>query len=150
MTEGIGDNTTRQNPHRRQQPVLYLVSALQEWNKCWYKDDPVWLQTFDENPRKSERHVRCCCAIYRHQIEDKGSVIHEHPWLARSWSLACIASFEKKVPRVERVSLDMRQHGMTSHWHTRGGNLGPVMRPTGMLTITSSLPRIGLTLPARS
>ena len=38
------------------------------------------------------------------------------------------------MPGVERVRLDMCQYGMTSHWRHRGGELGPVMKPTGMLT----------------
>ena len=35
---------------------------------------------------------------------------------------------------VERVRLDMCQYGMVSHVHSKNGHLGPVLRPTGMLT----------------
>ena len=33
-------------------------------------------------------------AIYRYQVEGRRSFLHEHPWLARSWSLECIADLE--------------------------------------------------------
>ena len=38
------------------------------------------------------------------------------------------------MPGVERVRLDMCQYGMTSHWRHREGEVGPVIKPTGMLT----------------
>ena len=45
----------------------------------------------------------------------------------------CIEEVER-MPGVERVRLDMCQYGMKSHIHSRGGPLGPVLKPTGMLT----------------
>ena len=40
-------------------PCTYL-SAVQELNKCLYKDDPVWMEKLDDNSRKAKRHVRWC------------------------------------------------------------------------------------------
>ena len=115
---------------------LYLF-CQHYWNlccfKCLCKADPVWMQKSDQNPRKAKRHVRYCCAAQRHQIEGGRCLLHEHPWLARSWSLACSADLGK-VPGVERARLGMCQCGMTSHWHTRWAKLGPVMKPMGMLS----------------
>ena len=92
-------------------PCTYL-SSLQELNRCLYKDDPVWMEKLDDNLRKAKRHVKCCCPIYRYQVEGKRHVLREHPWLAGSWSSYCVADLEK-MPGVERVRLDMCQYGMT-------------------------------------
>ena len=105
-----------------------------------YKVGPVWMREFDDNLRNAKRDMKLCCAIHRHQIESKRYVLHEHPWLARSWGLDCIADLEK-MPGVERVRLEMRQLGVTSHWHARGGELAPAMKPTGVLTNSPHLRR---------
>ena len=39
-----------------------------------------------------------------------------------------------KEPSVARVRLDMCRVGMESHWHGKGGERGPVLKPTGMMT----------------
>ena len=40
-------------------PPCTYFSALQELNKCLYKDDPVWMDQYDNNPRKAKQHVQC-------------------------------------------------------------------------------------------
>ena len=77
--------------------------------------------------------MKFCCSLYRHQIANNRYFLHEHPWLARSWSLPCIEELEK-MQNVERIRLDMCQYGMVSHVHSKSGPLGPVLKPTGMLT----------------
>ena len=37
------------------------------------------------------------------------------------------------------MRLDMCQYGMTSHWSSKQGQLGPVLKPTGMLTKLTKL-----------
>ena len=77
-------------------PPCTYFSALQELNKCLCKDAPVWMEKCDDNLRKVKRHIKCCCSMYRYQIEGNTYFLHERPWLARSWSLDCNADLEKR------------------------------------------------------
>ena len=114
-------------------PPCTYFSVLNELNKHINRDNAAWMQRFDDNLRKAKRHVKFCCSLYRHQVANNRYFLHEHPWLARSWTLPCIEEIEK-MQNVERVRLDMCQYGMVSHVHSKNGPLGPVLKPTGMLT----------------
>ena len=114
-------------------PPCTYFSVLNELNKHLHRNDAIWMQNFDDNLRKAKRHVRFCVSLYKHQVQNRRYFLHEHPWLARSWSMDCIEELER-MPGVERVRLDMCQYVMKSHIHGRGGPLGPVLKPTGMLT----------------
>ena len=61
-------------------------------------------------------------------------VLHEHPWLATSWSLPEIEETQGYDDDVQRVRTDMCQLGMTSRQRGVGSALEPVLKPTGFLT----------------
>ena len=89
---------------------------------------------------KAKRHVQFCSDSYKHRSKCNRHFHHEQAWLARSWQLDCIKDIEK-LPGVSRVRLDICQHGMVSHWDSKDGPLGPVLKPTGMLTNSPYLRR---------
>ena len=64
-------------------PPCTYFSMLNELNKHLHRGDPAWLQRFDQNLEKFERHVRFCCSIYEHRLRQGRYFLHEHPWLAR-------------------------------------------------------------------
>ena len=125
-------------------PPCTDFSMFDELDKNLHRGDPAWLRPFHENLDKAKRHVRCCGTIYKHQVRQGRSFPHEHPWLARSWGMECIKEVEA-LQGVVRVRLDVFQYGMTSRIDKVGGPLGPVLKPTGMLTNSYCLQR-GLSL----
>ena len=114
-------------------PPCTYFSMLYELNKHIHGGNADWMRRYDENLKKAKRHVAFCAKIYKHQIDNNRYFLHEHPWLAKSWSLDCIKEIEA-MRGVVRIRLDMCQFGMTSHWDKKDGPIGPVLKPTGMLT----------------
>ena len=102
-------------------------------NLYLHRDEPWWLEAYNENLRKVKRHVAFCCKIYQRQIDKGKSFLHEHPLSARSWQLECVKIIEKQQG-VQRVRLDKCQYVMVSQIDAKDGPLGPVSKPTGMLT----------------
>ena len=121
-------------------PPCTDFSMFDELDKDLHRGDPAWLRPSHENLDKAKRHVRCCGTIYKHQVRQGRSFPHEHPWLARSWGMECIKEVEA-LQGVVRVRLDMFQYGMTSRIDKVGCPLGPVLKPTGMLTNSYYLQR---------
>ena len=98
-----------------------------------YRNDEVWMAKSQENIEQAKRYVRFCAKIYEHQREAGRYFLHEHPWLATSWSLPEIDKL-LCYDDVQRVRTDMCQFGMTSRQGGIGSALGPVLKPTGFLT----------------
>ena len=114
-------------------PPCTLFSRLQELNKFMYKDSAVWMAKFQERMQQAKRYVKVCVDIYLYQREQGRYFLHEHPWLATSWSLECITSFLEKDD-VRRVQTHMCQLGMVSRTGGAGSEVGPVLKPTGFMT----------------
>ena len=120
-------------------PCTYFTN-LNELNKHLNRDNPVWIRRFDEHIAKAKRHVRFCAELYKHQTHCNRYFLHEHPWLARSWQLDCMKEVEN-LPSTVRVRLDMCKYCIVSHCGPKNGPLGPVLKPTGMLTNSWCLQR---------
>ena len=114
-------------------PPCTLFSRLQELNKHMYKDSREWMAKFQERMQQAKRYVKFCVDIYNYQRSQGRFFLHEHPWLATSWSLDCI---EKLMAQgdVRRVQTHMCQFGMMSRIGGVGSELGPVLKPTGFMT----------------
>ena len=114
-------------------PPCTYFSRLQELNKYMYKDSKAWMDKFEANLERAKRHVRFCIKIYKYQKDHGRYFLHEHPWLATSWTLPEMTKLEAETD-VQRVRTDMCQFGMTSRVGGVGTALGPVLKPTGFLT----------------
>ena len=91
------------------------------------------MATFQVGIEQARRYVRFCATIYKHQREAGRCFLHEHPWLATSWFLPKIESFQG-YDDVQRVRTDLCQVGMMSRTGGVGSALGQVLKPTGFLT----------------
>jgi hypothetical protein len=114
-------------------PPCTYFSRLQELNKHMYKDSKAWMDKFEANLERAKRHVRFCIKIYKYQKDHGRYFLHEHPWLATSWTLPEMTKLEAEND-VQRVRTDMCQFGMMSRVGGVGSGLGPVLKPTGFLT----------------
>ena len=114
-------------------PPCTLFSRLQELNKFMYRDSEVWMAKFQDRMQQAKRYVKFCTTIYEYQRSKGRYFLHEHPWLATSWSLECIAKLEA-LDDVRKVQTHMCQFGMKSRTEGQGSELGPVLKPTGFLT----------------
>ena len=88
-----------------------------------YKDDRMWMLKFNERMDQAKRYVEFCAKIYQHQIDNGQYFLHEHPYLATSWSLLCIEKLMSR-PDVTRVLTHMCQFGKTSNIGGKGSALG--------------------------
>ena len=114
-------------------PPCTMFSRLQELNKYMYRNSDVWLQKFQLGMEQAKRYVRFCTQVYEHQRKHGRYFLHEHPWLATSWSMDVIERLLSHDD-VQRVQTHMCQFGMTSRTGGVGSELGPVLKPTGFLT----------------
>ena len=110
-----------------------MFSRLQELNKHMYRNSTQWLEQFQLRMEQAKRYVRFCTQIYEYQRKQGRFFLHEHPWLATSWSLNEITNLLKHDD-VLRVQTHMCQFGMTSRIGGVGSELGPVLKPTGFMT----------------
>ena len=90
--------------------------------------------------QQARRYVKFCASIYEYQRSKGRYFIHEHPWLATSLELDCIAKLEGYDDSKE-VLTHMCQFGMTSRTEGRGSVLGPVLEPTGFLANSTHIAR---------
>ena len=103
-----------------------------ELNKFIQRDNNEWQEKYPRNLKEAIQHVELCCVLYRHQLKTGMHVVHEHPWSAKSWNLQCI----KALVDDDRTSVaysHMCRFGMMTHIDNKGGELGPVLKPTGFL-----------------
>ena len=82
---------------------------------------------------QAKRYVRFCTRIYEHQRRNGRYFLHEHPWLATSWTMSEIDRLLAHDD-VMKVQTHMCQFGMTSRIGGVGSELGPVLKPTGFMT----------------
>ena len=121
-------------------PPCTMFSRFQELNKHMYRDNDVWMEKFQLGMEQAKRYVRFCTQVYEHQRKHGRFFLHEHPWLATSWTLDVI---ERLVAHddVQRVQTHMCQFGMTSRIGGVGSELGPVLKPTGFMTNSPCIAR---------
>jgi hypothetical protein len=74
--DNAGDRQKAWETVTRDQPLLIVgsppctyFSILNELNKSLHKDKPGWMQQFEQNLAKAQRHVKFCCTLYQHQID---------------------------------------------------------------------------------
>ena len=72
-------------------PPCTMFSNLQNLNLHMHKDDPEWMNKFNEETKKAEEHVNFCVTLYRYQLSHGRHFLHEHPWGASSWRLESVA-----------------------------------------------------------
>ena len=113
-------------------PPCTLFSILQEMNWSKYGTTPGWKTKFEERLKEAEEHIRFCCRLYRHQLQEGRHFLHEHPWSARSWKMECIEDLIKDS-RVSITRTDMCRFGMKAVGPDDGGKEGPVKKPTGFM-----------------
>ena len=111
-------------------------SLLQELNKAAHKDKPGWLEKHEVEEAKTVKHIECCCSLYRYQLEQGRQFLHEHPWTARSWNVECVDKILKH-PAVGVTQTHKCRFLMTTHIEHRGGEVGPVRKPTGLMSSSS-------------
>jgi hypothetical protein len=121
-------------------PPCTMFSRLQELNKYMYRNDKLWMEKFQLGMEQAKRYVRFCTQVYEHQRKHGRFFVHEHPWLATSWSMPEIEKL-LKYDDVQRVQTHMCQFGMVSRIGGVGSELGPVLKPTGFLTNSSCIAR---------
>ena len=114
-------------------PPCTLFSNLQELNKYVHRDDPAWLSRFEEEKKKASRHIEFCIQLYRHQLRQGIHFLHGHPWGASSWKILSVEELLQDG-RVHIVENHQCRFGLESHIHVRGGEQGPVKKPTGFMT----------------
>ena len=139
--DGIWESIMRDEPSLViGSPPCTLCSRLQELNKYMYRDDRLWLLKVQERMSQAKRYVEFCAKIYNYQVENGRYFVHEHPWLAASWGLECIAKLERRED-VVKVLTHMCQFGMTAPVGGKGSEVGPVLKPTGFMTNSLSIAR---------
>ena len=108
-------------------PPCAQFSVLQALNN---KDPQVRQQALAEGIR----FLTFCCAVYRWQVERGAHFLHEHPWGASSWKLACVQSVSA-LPGVTVVCGDQCQFGQKA-WHqgTHGWERRHARKRTGWMT----------------
>ena len=121
-------------------PPCTLFSRLQELNKYMYRTDRIWMAKYEELLLQAKRYVKFCTEIYEYQRANGPYFLHEHPWLATSWGLDCVARLEA-YSDVRKVQTHMCQFGMVSRTGGVGSALGPVLKPTGFLTNCPAIAR---------
>ena len=117
-------------------PCTYL-SMLQELCKAVHGKNAQWMETFERNRIAAIVHIDFCARIYQYQLRNGLHLIHEHPWIARSWGRPTIKQLLDDH-RVILVQAHQCQYGLT----TRTGNTdangeteyGPAKKPTGFMT----------------
>ena len=112
-------------------PPCTSFSRLQELNKFVYKDDQLWMLKFQEQMEQAKRYVEFCAKVYKFQIDNGRHFLHEHPYLATSWGLDCVAKLMNRED-VTRVLTHMCRFGMTSRVGGKGSELGPVLCRPGL------------------
>ena len=98
-----------------------------------YRDNGVWMAKPQNRMQQAKRYVKVCTSIYEYQRSKGRCFLHEHPWLATSWSLERITKLEA-LDDVGKVLTHMCHFGMKSQTEGQGSELGPVLKPTGFLT----------------
>ena len=105
-----------------------------------YCDDKIWMEKIQLGMEQAKKYVRFINQVYEHQRKHGRFFLHEHPWLATSWSMHEIEKL-LKYDDVQRVQTHMCQFGMLSRIGGVGSELGPVLKPTGFLTDSPSIAR---------
>ena len=77
-------------------------------------------------------HMEFVTELYKEQVFAGRYFLHEHPWLASSWQLDCMAKLEA-CEDVRKVQTDMCQFGMEAKDPTDGVTM-PVQKRTAVLT----------------
>ena len=75
----------------------------------------MWMRKFREKMEQAKRYVKLCTEVYAYQRKNGKYLLHEHPWLATSWDLECIAKI-KNMEDVRTVQTHMCQFGMTARY----------------------------------
>lgn len=101
-----------------------------------YKDNKIWMLKFQDRMNQAKRHVEFCAEVYKHQRGAGKYFLREHPWLATSWKLNCIARLER-CEDVTKVMCHMCQFGMKSRTARKGSALGLALRPKGFMSNSS-------------
>ena len=124
----------------RDEPLLVIgsihctmFSRLQDLNKHMYRNSETWMQKFQFGMEQVRRYVRFCAQIYERQRKHGRLFMHEHFWLATSWSLGVMEKL-LAYEDVERVQTHVCQFVMTSRIGGVGSELGLVLKPTGFMT----------------
>ena len=116
----LGSNRTRQAYVAYWVAAMYIIfSILQQINQFMDKDSQMWMLKFQERMEQAKRYVEFCAKVYKFQIDNGRYFLHEHPYLATSWGLDCIAKLMNRED-VTRVLTHMCQFGMTSRAGGKG------------------------------
>ena len=88
---------------------------------------------FQDRMQQAKTYEKFCTSIYEYQRSKGRYFLHEHPWLATSWSQERIAKLET-LDDVRKVLTHMCQFGMKSRTEGQGSELGPVLKAAGFPT----------------
>ena len=113
---------------------VHTFSRLQELSKHMYRDNAVRIAKFHEHVDQAKRYVWLCVKVYNQQLGNHRYFLREHPWLATSRFMPEMIKLEGNNG-VLKVRTDRCQFGMVSRTAGIGSALGPVLKPTGFLTI---------------
>ena len=111
-------------------PPCTKFSIIQNLNRFLHRDDPMWLQRFEEEVERAKEHLRFCAKIYRFQLARGKYFLHEHPKTATSWSLDEIAQLERHN-EVLKIECHQCEFGLTT---TVGCETLPAKKQTDILT----------------
>ena len=76
--------------------------------------------------------MKFICEIYQYQIDRGRYFLHEHPWHAKSWELACVQAI-KTAPGVGVVRCDQCMTGLETKPEREGGAT-KAMKPTAFMS----------------
>ena len=79
------------------------------------------------------KHVEFSCALYECQVQEDRHFLHAHPWTGKSWKFPRVAECLRHLT-VDIAYGHVCQFRMTSHIEHRGGEMGLVKKPIGLMT----------------
>ena len=105
-----------------------------------YRENESWMEKYQISMEQAKRYFRFCAKMYKHKREQGRLFLHEHPWLATSWTLDATGKLSAHE-ELQKVQTHMCQFGMLGRIGGVGSELGPLLKPTGFLTNSPCIAR---------
>ena len=115
-------------------PCTYF-SLVQELSEATHKDKPGWLDKHEVEKAKAVKHIKGCFALYCYQSEQGRRFLRERPWTTRPWKLEC-----GRGNSVGTNQTNMCRFVITTHIEHRGGEVGLVKKPCGIMSSSLYVP----------